>query len=164
MGPAITRHAGVITSAQYPVGTKARVLIIEGQGWYEDKEDECFDVVCGEAEFPCQTGIYRKVWFLQSDGFGAFIRDNTCAVLEVFHVPGEEESEAPQQEDSKVEHPAHYNTSNIEVWDFIADQGLDFFLGNVIKYVCRAPYKEDSIKDLEKARAYIDKKINELEG
>jgi hypothetical protein len=57
--------------------------------------------------------------------------------------------------------PSHYQTGVIEVWDFIADQGLDFFLGNVIKYVCRAgkkPYEEE-IDDLLKAKAYIDKRI-----
>lgn len=49
----------------------------------------------------------------------------------------------------------------IEVWDFIADQQLDYFLGNVIKYVCRAGHKkyEEELDDLLKAKAYIEKKI-----
>ena len=37
----------------------------------------------------------------------------------------------------QVEHPDHYNKGNIEVWDFIADQDLDFFEGNIVKYICR---------------------------
>ena len=37
--------------------------------------------------------------------------------------------------------PKHYQRGKIQVWDFIADQNLDFFLGNVVKYVCRADTK-----------------------
>jgi hypothetical protein len=57
--------------------------------------------------------------------------------------------------------PGHYQRGSIEVWDFIADQKLDYFLGNVIKYVCRAGHKqyEEELDDLLKAKAYIDKKI-----
>lgn len=57
--------------------------------------------------------------------------------------------------------PDHYKRGSIEVWDFIADQKLDYFLGNVIKYVCRAGHKqyEEEIDDLLKAKAYIDRKI-----
>lgn len=40
-----------------------------------------------------------------------------------------------------VDHPAHYNTGSIEVIDFIEDQRLGFHLGNVVKYICRAPHK-----------------------
>ena len=58
--------------------------------------------------------------------------------------------------------PKHYQRGKIQVWDFIADQGLDFFSGNVIKYVCRAGHKEDELTDLKKAKAYIDKKIQLL--
>lgn len=58
--------------------------------------------------------------------------------------------------------PAHYQRGSIQVWDFIADQRLDFFLGNVVKYVCRAGHKahEEELDDLLKAKAYIDKKIS----
>jgi hypothetical protein len=57
--------------------------------------------------------------------------------------------------------PSHYQAGVIETWDFIADQRLDFFLGNVIKYVVRAGKKpgEEEIEDLLKAKTYIDKRI-----
>ena len=45
---------------------------------------------------------------------------------------------------------------------FISDQDLDYFSGNVIKYVCRAGHKDDELTDLKKAKAYIDKKIQLL--
>ena len=58
--------------------------------------------------------------------------------------------------------PSHYQRGKIQVWDFIADQELDFFAGNVIKYVCRAGHKdqEGELDDLKKAKVYIDKKID----
>lgn len=57
--------------------------------------------------------------------------------------------------------PSHYNRGVIEVWDFIADQQLDYFSGNVVKYICRAGHKahEEELDDLRKAKAYIDKRI-----
>ena len=59
-----------------------------------------------------------------------------------------------------VEHPPHYTSGKIEVWDYIADQRFDYFLGNVIKYVSRAGRKDDYIQDLLKARAYLDKAVS----
>jgi hypothetical protein len=57
--------------------------------------------------------------------------------------------------------PSHYQRGSIEVWDFIADQKLDYFAGCIIKYLCRAGHKqhEEELDDLLKAKAYIDKKI-----
>ena len=57
------------------------------------------------------------------------------------------------------EDPAHYQRGNIQVWDFIADQKLDFFAGNIVKYICRAGHKGDKLEDLKKVKAYIDKYI-----
>ena len=58
----------------------------------------------------------------------------------------------------QVEHPDHYNKGNIEVWDFIADQDLDFFEGNIVKYICRWKTK-NGMKDLLKVKEYIEKYI-----
>lgn len=62
---------------------------------------------------------------------------------------------------SHIVHPTHYNQGKIEVWDFIVDQNLNFLLGSVIKYVCRAGKKNTSltIQDLRKAREFLDKEI-----
>ena len=56
--------------------------------------------------------------------------------------------------------PTYYNRGATPVWDFIRDQGLNFHLGNAIKYICRAGYKDSKIQDLEKAIHYLE---NELE-
>lgn len=57
--------------------------------------------------------------------------------------------------------PNHYQRGRIEVWDFISDQNLDYFLGNAIKYICRAGFKdgETKIDDLTKAITYLTKAL-----
>ena len=65
-----------------------------------------------------------------------------------------------------VKIPAHYNQGQIEVANFIADQGLDYNHGNVIKYVSRAGKKDPAkeLEDLEKAAAYLQMAYNVAQG
>ena len=42
-----------------------------------------------------------------------------------------------------VDHPEHYN-QGIEVIDFIDSWDLDFTSGNIVKYVARHKYKDNS--------------------
>lgn len=66
----------------------------------------------------------------------------------------------------KVDHPSYYNQGNIEVIDYIEDQGFisGFCLGNAIKYISRAGKKDidTEIEDLSKARWYLDRYIQYL--
>ncbi len=55
--------------------------------------------------------------------------------------------------------PAYYQRGSINVWDFIRDQGLNFHLGNAIKYICRAGHKNSKIEDLEKAIHYLENEL-----
>jgi len=52
----------------------------------------------------------------------------------------------------------NYSTLPIEPWDFIQQNKLDFFEGNVVKYICRWRTK-DGADDLRKAITYIEKII-----
>jgi len=61
---------------------------------------------------------------------------------------------------SSTRGPEYYRRGSIQVWDFIRDQGLNFHLGNAIKYICRAGYKDSRREDLTKAIHYLQ---NELE-
>ena len=56
--------------------------------------------------------------------------------------------------------PLHYHGA-VEPWDLIAAQELDFFSGNIIKYVVRAGKKggESTLDDLIKAQVYLKKLI-----
>jgi hypothetical protein len=58
--------------------------------------------------------------------------------------------------------PNYYKRGSIEPWDFIRDQGLSYHLGNAIKYICRAGYKESIEKDLKKAIHYLQNEIDNL--
>tara|TARA_R100000773_G_scaffold39581_1_gene35107 strand:- start:533 stop:841 length:309 start_codon:yes stop_codon:yes gene_type:complete len=65
-----------------------------------------------------------------------------------------------------VKKPPYYERWNIEPITFIMKNDMPFWMGNVIKYVVRAGAKEntDEVTDLEKAKRYIDMRINQLEG
>jgi hypothetical protein len=67
--------------------------------------------------------------------------------------------------EENVNHPAHYNTGKFEVIDVIDDWGLDFYSGNCIKYIARAGKKDPNklLEDLEKARWYLTRKIENLQ-
>lgn len=59
--------------------------------------------------------------------------------------------------------PPHYQGS-VQPIDLINAQDLNFNLGNVVKYVCRAGKKkgENILTDLEKAKDYIDFEIERV--
>ena len=61
--------------------------------------------------------------------------------------------------------PSHYTRGDIEVWDFVRDQGLNYFRGNAIKYVCRAGFKSvgTEIEDLKKAIHYLENELHALQ-
>jgi hypothetical protein len=68
-----------------------------------------------------------------------------------------------------VNHPPHYGgeDNTYEAIKVIEAWGLGFNLGNSVKYICRAGKKGQGDKlhlyDLEKARWYLDRKIQNLE-
>lgn len=62
-----------------------------------------------------------------------------------------------------INHPSHYTQGDIEVIDYIEDKKLGYRLGNVVKYVSRAGHKDDAIKDLKKARWYLNREIEKRE-
>jgi hypothetical protein len=76
---------------------------------------------------------------------------------------GESETTQPTVNSSKT-NPDHYRRGAIEPWDFIASQGMDFLLGNAVKYITRAGHKpgESAKDDLEKAIVYLQKKLSTL--
>lgn len=59
--------------------------------------------------------------------------------------------------------PKHYARFKIEPIRFICENGLNFFQGNVIKYVLRYDAK-NGLEDLKKARRYLNMFILYVEG
>ena len=68
------------------------------------------------------------------------------------------------EEEDVINHPNHYTDGTIEVWDYIRDKNLNYFLGNAIKYISRAGKKEPDkyVQDLKKAIAYLNKEIENV--
>ncbi len=69
--------------------------------------------------------------------------------------------------DKQVDHPDHYGGADnaYETIKVIEAWGLDFHLGNAVKYISRAGKKEvaDPITDLRKAIWYIQRRIDQIE-
>lgn len=64
-----------------------------------------------------------------------------------------------------VRNPQHYvEGRKYEPKDVIRDWGLNFNLGNAVKYISRAGRKSDIIEDLKKAQQYIQFEIDALEA
>lgn len=88
--------------------------------------------------------------------------------------PEEKKVTISSRKDDRVNHPSHYtwlkDKCGIEVIDIT--RHLDFNVGNAIKYLLRAGYKQEEglsniqkeIEDLSKALWYIQDKINYLKG
>ncbi len=68
---------------------------------------------------------------------------------------------------NEIDTPGHYSRFKIQPAEFIFQNDLEYWRGNIIKYACRAGYKggwEDEIKDLEKLQRYAQMRINEILG
>lgn len=84
----------------------------------------------------------------------------TCAEsIRVWATAEAPDSMASEDMLNTVVHPDHYNFGSIEVIDAIDDWGLNFELGNVVKYVARAEHKGKALEDLKKAQWYLDREI-----
>ena len=57
--------------------------------------------------------------------------------------------------------PEHYRVGGIETIDFIEAKNLNYRLGNVVKYVSRAPHHSDGLlENLKKAQWYLAREIS----
>lgn len=61
-----------------------------------------------------------------------------------------------------VDHPEHYNRGAFETIDVIEDWGLNFNVGNAVKYISRYAHKGKPKEDLRKAIWYLEREIESL--
>lgn len=67
---------------------------------------------------------------------------------------------------NKIYTPSHYADKEIETIDFIEQTIADYppeqayLIGNVIKYIARAPHKGSKDSDLKKAANYLNRAIH----
>jgi GTPase SAR1 family protein len=64
-----------------------------------------------------------------------------------------------------VNHPQHYGGEDnaYEAIKVIEAWGLDFLLGNTVKYIARAGKKDSEVQDLKKAKFYLERRIAKME-
>ena len=63
-----------------------------------------------------------------------------------------------------INHPDYYKGNGIEAIDVIEAWGLDFCLGNAVKYIARCGKKSDKVvEDLKKAAWYLNREIERME-
>lgn len=63
-----------------------------------------------------------------------------------------------------VDHPEHYNRGAFETIDVIEDWGLNFNVGNAVKYISRYKHKGKPVEDLRKAIWYLNRELSTLEA
>lgn len=77
------------------------------------------------------------------------------------------QNKTDEKESDEISKPSHYcEGRKYEPKDVIRDWNLNFNLGNVVKYISRNGRKqnESSLKDLQKARQYLDFEIVTLKN
>ena len=86
---------------------------------------------------------------------------NAIDALNHIHHITKQHLEGPQPKHDAVNYPKHYRPGTYEAINVIQAWKLNFALGNVVKYVCRAGLKDSAknIEDLQKALAYLEAHI-----
>jgi hypothetical protein len=64
-----------------------------------------------------------------------------------------------KEQPDMVNSPPHYTAGGVETIDFIEAKGLNYNLGNAVKYITRADLKGNRVEDLKKAKWYIEREI-----
>ena len=64
----------------------------------------------------------------------------------------------------QVNSQSHYSRFEIEPLDFSVRNSLGYREGNIVKYVCRHPFKGQQLRDLYKAKDYLLRIIADVEG
>jgi hypothetical protein len=93
------------------------------------------------------------------------VPDDNGLLLNIIDTTGEPNILANIPIPDNVSHPKHYGGKDnpYEAIKVIDAWGLDFCLGNVVKYVSRAGKKNESaLEDLEKAKWYICHAIEKI--
>lgn len=73
---------------------------------------------------------------------------------------------ADRRDKDMVDHPSHYGGADnpYEAIKVIEAWGLDFNVGNAVKYIARHRHKGRPLEDIKKAKWYLERAIKNLEG
>ena len=113
--------------------------------------NECKYEDSSKIEEPCKYCI----WSAERNPLAFIGRLNYFEPKEVIEHDGDDKADM-------VNHPQHYQ-HGIEPIDYIESHNLNFNLGNVIKYVSRAGFKDNELENLKKAKWYLEREINKYD-
>ena len=87
--------------------------------------------------------------------------NNNCELYIILKIIDELKEKDTNQTKEELIKPTYYNKENgISPFEYIKANNLDFFEGNIIKYITR--YKEkNGLEDLIKAKTYLDELIKQ---
>ncbi len=105
---------------------------------------------------------YELATDIGDDGDYVRVADFINPPKEIDEGESENKADVGTAEFDEISKPKHYCFSNYQPKDVIREWDLNFNLGNAIKYIARAGKKESAIKDLKKARQYIEFEIDYL--
>tara|TARA_R110002020_G_scaffold39950_4_gene118176 strand:+ start:230 stop:565 length:336 start_codon:yes stop_codon:yes gene_type:complete len=103
----------------------------------------------------------QTLWLTVFAGMAELVDARDLKSLGLAHAGSTPAPGTMSKTEEKVKHPNHYN-QGIEVIDFIDSWNFSFTEGNIIKYVCRHRFKNNSLEDLEKAKFYLERLINSI--
>lgn len=124
----------------------------DSQLWYNNYIGCVFEVI----EYDALTKMY---WVMAVTGRN-IVYEEDCGPWEL--------SEATSSYTDPVERPSHYVAGEIECIDAIQaattqEEFEGFLRGNVLKYLWRCNLKSNKTEDLNKARWYLNRLIEEIE-
>lgn len=82
----------------------------------------------------------------------------------------EESSGSSDEQPDVINKPPHYNKFSFQPIDIINEVtnyyegSTAFYIGTVLKYLCRAPFKGKLLEDLKKANYYLTRAISDMES
>ena len=120
----------------------------------------------GDKPWDLVESLNLLTWDVVRDGI--IIATGDTRLLALKNAIAKLREQSQKEEYEIVDHPQHYGGAEArhEAISVIEEWGLGFHLGNVVKYISRAGKKpdQDTISDLKKARWYLDRFIEQLEG
>ena len=124
----------------------------DSQLWYNNYIGCVFEVI----EYDALT----KVYWVQAVTGRNIVYEEDCEPWEL--------SEVANDYTDPVERPSHYTAGNIECIDAIKaattqEEFEGFLRGNVLKYLWRCNLKSNKTEDLNKARWYLNRLIEETD-
>jgi len=152
---------------KFKVGDVVRVKSLE---WYEANKDQYGEVGNFVEYMSDFCGTEQEITSLYGYG-GYFFKDGGGWVWDDSVLEGAEEATKPEFDNvvDMVNSPPHYNSGAVEcivaIEASMTKEAFEGYLkGNATKYLWRYEKKEKPLEDIKKARYYLNRLIQVLEG